>query len=65
MTKTDAQTGLVTRNCSPVKKDSATCEKDVHNNDLCYCFEDLCNSSNKLTNNIWFVLGLWSLILIF
>jgi hypothetical protein len=54
LTKTDAKSGLVTRNCSPVKAlisihDHNGCHKDVHGNKFCYCFEDLCNPSSRPT----------------
>ena len=47
MTKQDAKSGLITRNCSPFQKSTSGCEKDKHGNTLCYCFADFCNSSKK------------------
>ena len=47
MTKQDAKSGLITRNCSPFQKSASGCEKDKHGNTLCYCFADFCNSAQN------------------
>ena len=48
MMKTDAKSGLIKRNCSPVQKPKG-CEIDVHGNTFCYCFADFCNDARVIS----------------
>ena len=45
MMKTDAKSGLITRNCSPELQKPEGCEIDVHGNTFCYCYADYCNDA--------------------
>lgn len=44
MTKTD-KSGIVTRNCATIKKDSEGCVEDREGALLCYCLTDYCNGA--------------------
>ena len=45
MKKTDKVSGLVTRNCAPFEQNTDRCILDKRGNEVCYCFENLCNVS--------------------
>ena len=45
MKKTDKVSGLITRNCAPFEQNTDRCILDKRGNEVCYCFENLCNVS--------------------